>query len=178
MTFNPNDPLASMNTETGMLQDIDAIRAVGLQAVRYAQISISLPAMALYLDLGSIFDIIVALVDAEAMLTPMSQADYFRRRGELMGIDPRETDALIKEYRLSETFPITHPQATRYELPALDPNDPLVRDSRFLSELARLRQNVESEKPVEKPVEEHITLPQGMEAFLKQLGEGYSPEGE
>jgi hypothetical protein len=178
MSFNKENPLESLNVETGLLEDVDAIREIGIRSTHLAQVLLQMPMAHLLFDQGQLVDLAIALSSSESMLSYMSQANYHRRLGQLVGADPRETEELIAAYKLSEVLPLTHPQAVKPEQEVLDPNHPLVKESRVLQQI--LAEQEDSKRQESVTQDEPVYLPPGIENFLKNFGrEGdYQPEGE
>lgn len=182
MPYNEYEPLESVDAETGMLTDIDAIRELGLRIAQLAKSLVALPTTLMIFGQGGVLDMATAIISSEALLHVVSQADYYRKLGELLGDDPRHVEGMIRTLGLSETLPWTHPDAPVLppELePQIDLNDPRVQSSYVLTrigieQMARAsRQLEQTDQPPEPPVE----LPASIDAFLKGLGlEG--PESE
>jgi hypothetical protein len=154
----------SVNDKTGMLEDIEEIRDAGAKVADILQTIIKHPLFQVFTDFGLLFDTASFAVSAESMFRPMSQAEYYQKLGEAVGIDPLVVAREIAAGGLSDTLPPSHPEAPKMDAPQLDPNDPVVKSSAILSYIANERgKDVKPEEKVELP------LPEGLESFLRDL---------
>lgn len=176
MPYNESNPLESLDAETGMLTDIDAIRELGLRIARLAKSLLVLPTTAMLFDRGTVLDMAVAIVNTESLLHVMSQAGYYRRLGELLGADPWQVEGSIHLLGLSEVLPWTHPDApVPTQETQINPNDPRVRQSVVLQQIVQAQAEQVQAEP--KPQEPPIELPPSIDEFLKSLGQT-RPESE
>lgn len=127
----------SINNETGLLEDIEEVRELGLGLVGLLKQILRHPVIRLLMSPGEFIDDVSFTVMCESLLTIMSQAEFVRRTAGAAGFDPLTVEREIRDSGLSETLPRSHPDAPKPALPPLDPNDPLVKDSIYLSEIAR-----------------------------------------
>jgi hypothetical protein len=165
-----NDQFQSLNEETGLLEDKEEIRLAAAQVADILQTILKNPMIQLFTGFGLLLDTASFAVSMESMFRPMSQAEYYERLGDAMGIDPVTMRLEIAAKGLSRTLPITHPQAPTMNLPPLDPNNPLVRSSSVLSAIAKEeRKPKESTRQEQTKPEERVDLPDNLEGFLRDL---------
>lgn len=159
------DSFRSLNRETGMLEGIEDVRRVVLRLLIELEVMLQHPVILMLLPPGTLVDMASLVVSARSVVQPMSQAEFLRRLGQLMGAPTSEIEELIRESGVSETLPMTHPDST--SLPAgltpLDPNDPVVKSSMILSEVAK----AENDRAREK--QGRVDLPPTIEDFLRGL---------
>ena len=172
--FDPNRPDSSIDPYTGLLQDIDEVRAAALRVIDFAKILLSIPMVSMIIDEGMLIDLAFHLVIVESQMRVVSVADFNRKVGALLGNDPSEVNQLIREYDLSETLPTTHPdlKLPEYDYGTIDQNDPRIKSSRVLSSMAKRGQE---KKTKEGPP---VSLPHEIEEFLKALGNKGEDLGE
>ncbi len=113
----------SVDRVTGMLQDIEEVREVGLGLATILKDMLSHPFMRIIMPPG--------------LLQTRSQASFVRETSRLLGENPLKVEYEISKAGLSEELPSTHPDAPRPNLPPLDPNDPSVQSSWFLTQIAQ-----------------------------------------
>jgi hypothetical protein len=153
----------SYNEETGMLEDIEEVRRVGVSLAHFIERMLLHPVLQILLPASVLVDNATMAVAMESMLRPMSQAEFSRLLGGLLHLSEEEIEEQVRKYGLSEVYPMSHPLAAKVEEPTLDPNDPFVKQSSVLSEIA----DAQAKQPA--PPEPHIELPTNMEDFLKGL---------
>lgn len=163
-----NEDFRSINPETGLLEDIDEVRAAGLIAVDFVKRLVMSPGLQMLLPMPLKVDIAGIVASVETLLTPMSQAEYMRQLALMVygHISPQMAFA-IRERGYSEVLPPTHPDAPKPDISdvALRSDDPLVRRSALLSALV-----AEDENKTQPLPEQHTELPPDVEKLLRDLG--------
>jgi hypothetical protein len=136
------DELRGVNPETGMTEDIEEARRVGLLLVDMLKQILDSPLLRLNVPLGFYMDVAGVLVTVESLLKRLSQAQYIRELALMVyGYVPLEVEQEIQVRGYSETLPTTHPDAPRPPLDELANVDPeLVKQSRLLSEVVKQAQ--------------------------------------
>ena len=162
----------SLNKETGLLEDIDETRVVGLAMVHTLQNLLMSPMVRLTTPPGVFIDMVLMAVLSEARLRVLPEADMVRLLSGLLGAGPLEVEDQIREFHLSEKLPPTHPDAVTQntDFGPLDPENPIVKNSKALQRM------MASDKQQKK--EPRVELPPTLEAFLKELQQEDKPEGE
>ena len=151
----------SINRVTGMLQDIEEVREVGLGLATILKDMLSHPFMRIIMPPGLLLDSASYAVMCEGLLQTRSQASFVRETSRLLGENPLKVEYEISKAGLSEELPSTHPDAPHPVLPPLDPNDPSVQSSWFLSQIAR--------HPEWLTVPEQTKLSPDLENFIRDL---------
>lgn len=168
----------SLNKETGLLEDIGEVRELAIGLAEFIIMMVNHQVLSIFIPEIARLDAIALAVTAESMLRQTSQAEYLRNFGRATGDGKEFVEDQIRLQNLSETLPMTHPDAPH---PApLDINDPAVMQMIF-AEIARQR-GVKM-PPVSPTPEEHVELPPNLENFLKSLSFGekeppYDDKGE
>lgn len=164
----------SLNKETGMLEDIDEVRRVGVILVNILHRLLLSPSIRLTMSPGMFLDMVTTVIFSESLFHTLSEADAMRLASGLLGLGPLEMEEQIRELGLSEKLPPTHPDAASHKMPLdpLDPDNPLVRDSEVLRRSLERRKEKDSEKKAER-----VELPPTLEAFLKELSLEDKQEG-
>lgn len=182
-----NDPLISkypsMNRETGVIENIDDLRAAAQAYLELIYIVLRLPLIGIFLPDSIMFDLAAAAVSLESMTHQMSQAGMLRKTASFIG---RETAAeeQIANYGLSETLPNSHPDAPdveeierRRQLEAMATN-PYAQTSYFADAMGEWAKSgggmdvpIPSHEQAQEPTQPPPPLPEGIESFLRNLGQ-------
>ena len=160
----------SLNKETGMLEDIDEVRKVGVMLAGILQTVLLSPFVRLTMPPGMYLDTVTTAILGESLLRTISEADAVRLLSGLLGSGPLEAEAQIRRFGLSEKLPPTHPNSitNQTQFPPLDPNDQLVKDSEMLQRVIELSKEKHDER---------VELPASVENFLKELQQEDKQEG-
>ena len=163
-----DEKFRSRNDETGMLEDIDEVRRVGVTLAGILQSILLSPILQLSMPPGLFLDVVTMVIQAETMLHTVSEADTLRLLSGLLGKGPLEVEAQIRLLGLSEKLPVTHPDAATHKVKTepIAPNSPIVRDSEVLRGVYELQRR---EREKEEP---RVELPPTLEAFLKEIEQG------
>jgi hypothetical protein len=166
MPFDPNNPTSSLDLETGLLTDIDEVRAMAdrLAVILQSIIADPLVVLELMLSPGLKIDIVMAVATGRSMLSVTSQAAFIRNMGQMLGNNPVDMEMAIKNIGVSETLPSTHPDAPQLSLPTapLRYDQSTIRGSYILSKMdkAKHEEAAKSEEPL-------TVLPDTLEQFLR-----------
>ena len=160
----------SLNRDTGLIEDINEVRELGIGLANFIIMMVNHPLLQFFIPEGAKLDAIALAVSSKSMMMPMSQADYMRALGNAAGERKEFIEFQIRAQHLSEVLPTTHPDAPKTNLPPLDPNDPVVRESIILSELAKHDERDKQRMTPPLSPEEHVRLSDELEAFLSSLG--------
>lgn len=202
MPFDPANPYSSINTETGLLEDIDELRDVARRLVLFIKVIANMGLLDFAFSKPALFDIAASIAMMESMTVETTQANFQRTLGLIMGASPTYVEEVIRKNNLSEEYPPMHPKATPVDVSQvkLDPNDPSVQDSKLLQNLVEYLGEVQGGTPVQplsessdssspRPTNEEVgdvepvELPEGMENFLRDVlgtveGENDDPDGD
>jgi hypothetical protein len=160
----------SYNEKTGMIEDINEVRKMGIKLARFVLMLANDTPLRLFMPEGLRLDTVVYAVSAMSLLQPTSQAQFMRELARALGTSDEAIEELIRDAGLSELLPEGHPDAPKIDAPLLDPNDPEVRQSAILSHIAEEQQK----QPAQE--EARTELPAGLEEFLRSLMEGKEKE--
>ncbi|SRR5713101_110551 len=169
-----DDTYKSLNLETGLLEDIDEVRQVGLVLSSLFKKILTNPVFSLIVSVGMRVDLATIVASSEVMLRPTSQAAYMRQLLMLTyGVLTTEMEEAIRAVGYSETLPTTHPDAPQPDV-SVDPNSPEVEGSQFLQKLLK-----DGAIKAEKKEEPKTDLPKSLDDFLDGLANRtYKPEEE
>lgn len=176
MSKDKEEEFKSFNPRTGMLDDIDEVRQVGLNLAGFLKDMIADPMFAMFFSPGLRFDLVTMAVTSEALLQPTSHAQYIREMANTWGVPRLYTEAMIHRSGISETLPASHPDAPKANFPPLTPDNPLLKDSKFLQDMVKEQK---SSTGKETSPEEKVVLTPAMEEFLRTLqGKSKDPREE
>src|SRR5258707_5770863 len=112
----------SIDRVTGMLQDIEEVREVGLGLAVILKDMLSHPFMRIIMPPGLLLDSASYAVMCEGLLQTRSQASFVRETSRLLGENSLKVEYEISKAGLSEELPSTNPDAPRPSLPPRDAN--------------------------------------------------------
>lgn len=107
-----NDEFHSYDPETGVLQDIEEIRTLGLALVELLSGMLANPVVQMSLPMSLLGRCAGACASSISALRQTSQAEHYRIIARIIGLSEKDARDATREFGLSETYPNQHKKAT------------------------------------------------------------------